>query len=465
MELVADHFNVVHSLSRPTIVVGSTILMQHMTRNRLPPLIFLFLLGGIESGSRAEDLPLEHRKVEVLVRELDSSSRKQRLQAERELIRRGNSILDQLPPPETKLPSAVREALLRIRTQVELDAALLSLRPSRVTLSGSIPLLRLLQELERQTANLLDYSGIPESALQEQSDVAWERIPYWEAVEEISKRHRLQLQTSNGQPLRLVPRPAEGVPPLALDLSGAIRIAWTSNRLIRLDKIPLNVRPNLQWIIEPRLRGLYATFRPRSIKLTADTNDLLPPVNPQATFEIPFGENNKCLDLQLDYSLPATHRYRTLRLEGEAEFEIAAGEERFEFASLDDAAPRAQRKGNLTVTFEAPRSEQPKSPDRRFTLLVRYDTAGPPFESHRLWIFHNRTFLKLPDGREIPPRGFETLLSQGRTVGLNYEFTLDPQSIPPDQIEKAAFVYIAPTRILTQTVPFRLSEVRFPDKD
>lgn len=403
----------------------------------------------------ADDRPFEQISPQELIERLDSNSREKRLEAERELIHRGSAVLDVLPNSVGKESPAVRESLLRIRTEIEQRAAIDSVRPSLVTLSGNMSLKQVAEELEKQTGNRLDLSALPAENLEEKHEIELERATYWRSVEEISRLYSVRLTTAAGGQLGLAARPDNNEFPLAFDLSSSIRVAWLGNDLRTQEQIGRLIRIRLQFVLEPRLRGLYGTFQPRDLSLITDSGEKLSPHDPGATFEIPCGEGGKVLEIGIDFDLPAQSTFRTLQLSGAGDLEIAAGEERFEFRRLNDHEPQALRKGNVAVTFEPEAPEATDAKLKRFGILVRYDTAGPPFESHRLWIFHNRTFITSTEGKEISPADHETVLQQGRIVGLNYEFPLTNQ-----ELEGGTFVYIAPTRILSHRISFRFPAVR-----
>jgi len=415
---------------------------------------------GFNAVGTAGEESLDGVSVKVLIERLGSNSRGERLRAERELIRRGTGVLEELPSPEEKLPVGVREALLRVRTEIEQRGAIESVRPSQVTVSGKMPLRKVLEEMERQTGNRLDTSGLTATELNEERDIKLERGTYWRAIDEVSRVYRVRLRADAGKPLGLVSRTTEDPHTTAtgvgVDLSSSIRVEWMGNEVREQAVVGEMVRVRLQFVLEPRLRGLYGTFRPREFLLTTDRGTKLEPHDPGATFEIPCGEGGKVLEIGLDFDLPMKERPRLLQLRGSGELEIAAGEERFEFKRLEAREPQGMRKGNVAVTFETEPTEENDAKLKRFGILVRYDTAGPPFESHRLWIFHNRTFVTLGNGQEILPAGYETVLQQGRMVGLKYDFPLTNE-----ELRGGSFIYMAPTRIVNQRVEFGFPAVRF----
>ncbi|MCA9092955.1 MAG: hypothetical protein KDA68_05685 [Planctomycetaceae bacterium] len=417
---------------------------------------------GFNALGGAGEESLDGVSVQVLIKQLGSDSRGERLGAERELIRRGTGVLEELPSPEEKFPVGVREALLRVRTEIEQRGAIESVRPSQVTVSGRMSLRKVLEEMERQTGNRLDTSGLTATELNEEREIELERETYWRAIEEVSRAFRVRLRTDAGKPLELVASATEDPPRTGtgqgVDLSSSVRVEWMGNEVREQTGVGEMVRARLQFVLEPRLRGLYGTFRPREFLLTTDRGTKLEPHDPGATFEIPCGEGGKVLEIGLDFDLPMNEQPRLLQLRGAGDLEIAAGEERFEFKRLGIREPQGMRKGNVAVTFETEPTEENDAKLKRFGILVRYDTAGPPFESHRLWIFHNRTFVTLENGQEILPAGYETVLQQGRIVGLKYDFPLTNE-----ELRGAWFIYMAPTRIVSERVEFRFPAARISE--
>ena len=102
-------------------------------------LVVTFVLGLVAQGSRAaeEQSAVSLRVlVEARLGELDAHSLVERSRAERQLLDLGPDVLPLLPAPDLVRSPAVREAVKRVRRQLEQRAARESALASRVTLHG-----------------------------------------------------------------------------------------------------------------------------------------------------------------------------------------------------------------------------------------------------------------------------------------------------------------------------------------
>ena len=89
---------------------------------------------------------LEQRVTE-LVRQLDHRELAQRQQAERQLIELGPDVLALLPSANNRLPAEMRQRLERIATTLQQQAATQDIEPSKITLSGRMPLDEAMRQL------------------------------------------------------------------------------------------------------------------------------------------------------------------------------------------------------------------------------------------------------------------------------------------------------------------------------
>src|SRR5262249_43432274 len=90
------------------------------------------------------------REVRQLLDDLGAATRAQRLAAEKRLFELGPKVLPLLPPSDLLPTISVRQAVHRIRVELERIAARESVLPSRVTLKGELSLADTLAEMTRQ---------------------------------------------------------------------------------------------------------------------------------------------------------------------------------------------------------------------------------------------------------------------------------------------------------------------------
>jgi hypothetical protein len=406
------------------------------------------------------------RDIRQLLSDLDADSRSKRQAAEKRLLELGPAVLPHFPPPELLPNAAVRDAVARIRTDLERRQAQSSVQPTRLTLRGTKSLQDWVLELSRQSGNTIDTSGLADSALDQQFELTLDNEPFWKVVGRLAERGNIRAHgDSTPRRLRLVPTATTGgVDELALDTKGAFRIATlavqqreiagrTDRQLVRLR---LEVTP------EPRLRPLFLQFAASDCMLRSGDRELLPH-NPDASYELPLTEGGGQFPVTLDFVALAKLPRDPLQLSGRFTITTAAGSESIRFGDLDRATGNrlgtARRRGGVTVTLHKARLArvEPRGHEARIAVSVAYDTGGPAFESHRQWMLHNEVFLETPEGKRIALNGGQETSRQGDgTIAVEYRFVDLPDPLPSYR-----FVYVAPTLILDVPVDFQLRGIKW----
>lgn len=416
------------------------------------------------------------QQVTRLIAELNSDSRTVRRRAEQTLLKLGPAVLPLLPPPELTPNAAVREAVRRIRVQLEQRLAQESVKASRVTLRGRLSLAGILAAITRQTGNRFETAPLADTLARQSLQVNYQHQTFWSVLADLSRRARLTFRsTPQGNALRPQLRSASAPPAeIAAETSTAFRLAVVSaeyrplfgNRKERLFRV--------RWSLtaEPRLRPLFVKYSGRDLQAVADDGTVLSPLDPEARYEIPAGEGAGPLKLRSDFVIPRTLTISRFHLRGQLQVLTAAAQLPIVFRDLSRAKGAAKRRGGVTVTVQSvrfsPPAQKPAATDGkkqgrksepqqtvRVGISVSYDTGGPAFESHRLWIFHNRVFLRGERGRPILPLpGFSTVLQRDGAVAVVYRF-----SLPAGRREKLSFVYVAPTLLIRVPVTINLSGI------
>ncbi|MBI5757217.1 MAG: hypothetical protein HZA46_01715 [Planctomycetales bacterium] len=413
----------------------------------------------------ADDSALQ-RDIQQLLRDLDADSRSKRQAAEKRLLELGPAVLTHFPPPELLPNAAVRDAVARIRTDLERRQAQTSVQPTRLTLRGTKTLRDWMVELSRQSGNTIDTSGLTVSTLDRQFEMTLDNEPFWKVVGLLAERGEIRAQAdSTPRRLRLVPTTTTGsVGELALDTKGAFRVATLAVQQreiagrtdLQLVRLRLEVTP------EPRLRPLFLQFAAKDCTLRSGDRELLPH-NPDASYELPLTEGAGQFPVTLDYVAPAKSPRELLQLRGRFTITTAAGSESIRFGDLDRATGNrlgvARRRGGVTVTLHKASFSrvEPRGHEARIAVSVAYDTGGPAFESHRQWMLHNEVFLETPEGKRIALNGGQETSRQGDgTIAVEYRFVDLPDPLPSYR-----FVYVAPTLILDVPVDFQLREIKW----
>lgn len=422
-------------------------------------------------GENRADLEGEVRQ---LVADLSAETRAQRLAAEKRLLELGTKALPHLPAPELLPTLSVKEAVRRIRTELERSAARESVLPSRVTLASKLSFGEALAEISRQTGNRLDRGLLSESLLKMPVNLDLKEVPFWQALDDLAGRFKVRYEyDAVARGLKLAP--AEAATRTAesqVSYSGAFRIEGlpadrvqrTAGRGKDLKAGPSEdlLRVSLVLMPEPRLRPLFLHYATRDINVRTADRLSLKAFSPEASYELPLGEGGGASRIEVDFLIPAAHLAKSLELQGKLQCTTAAGNEAIRFTELAKAQESgggniARRRGGVTVTLGRVRVTRlsPGKQEARIAVTVAYDTGGPAFESHRTWILHNEVYLEDPVGKRLRLNGgSETTLQGDGGVGIEYRFVDLPDPLPD-----YTFVYVAPTLIVDVPIEFQIQSV------
>jgi|GEM_PF-460880 len=450
----------------------------------------LLAAGLLAEIALADDGDVAPQRVSALLKQLDANSRQERQSAEKELLELGPAILDALPPPDLLPNVAVREAVRRLRIQLERAAAEQSIRASRVTLTGEYGVRDLVAAISEQTGNNVvcaatlpdsvgtatdsDNSTTPSDSRPASSGndttaandvfdqklaIDWSDEPFWNAIGQIEAAGLRARFPANGSSLVLTPVAATANPPTGprhiqqafrIDALNVERreIAGTDNVLVR---VPLRI------LCEPRLRPLFLRCSMSDWSLSTGVQNVNP-FSPGSRVEIPLGDGGREAKLELSFlANSAAARRENLTLAGRLTLLTAALEREITFPKLGEAEGLTRRRGGVTVTVN--QAQIRSSDDRSFSARVRtqigYDSRAQAFESHQTWIFHNQVFLRDPDGNKYAANdGFSTLFQGDGSVGVEYRF-----SHLPNKPAEWQFTYVAPTLLIDVPLDVRIDGI------
>lgn len=440
--------------------MGARIVLRLSDLMSTFPLMILVIVTG---SAYAEDQTSPkgdvRQTVEMLLKKLDSPMLSERVQAERSLLDLGPESLTFLPPPELTPSDSVREAVKRIRVQLERRAARDSALASLVRLSGEMTLAAVLKEVTAQTRNRVELAADAQELANQKISVDYDNRPFWECLDDICQRMKL-VSTFDAQrnALLLGLRSSKSPVELVVQRSGPYRMAIhaadvrpiVGNETARLLRISGKVS------LEPRLRPLFLHFAAGDLSAVTTDGQKLQPWNPAARYEHPVGDAGREVPLQLDYLIPMGESQSAVNLRGRLSVQLAAGTERVVFDRTSQSAGTARRRGGVTVrlrevAFEPPQGEEIQA---QIKVTVSYDAGGPAFESHRTWMFHNVVYMENEAHRRFEFTDYDTLLQVNGAVGVDYRWEHLPS--PATQYQ---FVYEAPTLILDLPLNVNLDAV------
>ena len=410
--------------------------------------------------------------IEELLRELEAPTLADRTRAERKLLDLGPDVLPLLPAPELTPNVSVREAVRRVRVQLERRAAKESALSSRITLRGETTIAELLNQFTKQTRNRVELSGKARDAEKTSLTVVFDDRPFWECLDEVCERLKLRAEfDAQRAALKLVPRGTSDPVELAVQRSGPFRLAIHSAEIRPVvgaaDRRLLRVAGRIA--VEPRLRPLFLHFATSEMKGSVVEGKSLAPWNPAARYEHPVSDAGREVPVQFDYLLPHSAdpddkaAPTKINLSGRIALQLAAGTERIVFDKTSQTPGASRRRGGVTVRLREVKFEplaadaaQPADQLRaEIGVAVSYDTGGPAFESHRTWMFHNAVYLETEAGRRIDFTEYDTNQQADGAVAVGYRW--DKLAAPATQYK---FVYEAPTLILDLPLDVKLEGIK-----
>ena len=398
-----------------------------------------------------------------LIQKLDDNQRSVRQQAELKLVELGKPVLTLLPPPELVSSQSVREALVRVRLQIEKQAARESIQASRINLTGRFTLKHILQEISQQTGNQLDLTHLSDTQLKQRLNVRFDNTSFWKAIDDLSTKQMLvyringprdQLQFLEQSADQRQTSPANP----KVCYNGPFRISIDDLQSRPLAGSPDRELLRITFLIqaEPRLRPLFLSYAASKLKAQGVSGMSLPPFNPSAKYELPLGEGGKNLKFTMQWILNSKERPPQVKVQGNLEMELAAETLPITFDDLTRSQGAVRRRGNVSVELiETERTNQ----DLNVRIALSYDYGGPAFESHRTWIYHNRAYLEDAQGKKFWLDGSSqtTLESMGK-IGVLYRFRNLPTSA-----SKFGFTYLAPTLITAAPIELNFDQLKLTE--
>ena len=408
---------------------------------------------GPAGRADAADAQVDGQRIKELVAQLDAATRAERAAAESELLRLGPSILDLLPPPDLLDSAAARDALRRLRVQLELQAAEESVQSSLVTLTGSLTAIEATDEITRQTGNFIRWEGSTETG-SAPMELQLDAVPFWRAVEELARAADAgwRVDDATGAVL-FVDGPG---------VSDRLSVSAASAYAVAVQSVQYRgnaVRVEFQVLAEPRLRPLFVSIADADFAAATEV-ERLSLFSPKARTELPMTSRSPAQFAVLFQQPSSIAAEQPLRVEGKIIVHTAAAPTDVRFKDLTARVPVARRRGGVTVTLD--RVRWPIIEERqaaRIRMSIAYDAGGPEFESHRTWIYHNEVFLEAPDGERFPVNdGFDTTAQADGGVALEYRF----KDLPTGPHTDWQLVYVAPTLLVDVPVEFAFPDLMLP---
>jgi hypothetical protein len=421
----------------------------------------LLMMLALATGA---DAPTPELKLEVnhWVKRLDAPELRMRTEAENKLLAIGPKILDILPQYDNHSPATEaqrREAVGRIRDQLERRVAEESTSPTRVTLRAvDRPLSEILADISAQTGNKFkDFRPqMGQTADNPTLSIVFSKTPFWQAVDTTFAKANLAPYPFAGKDeMGYKSREPNTLPTGGrISYAGPLRLEATTLTAERSLAVAGagSLKLDIQVAWEPRLRPITLKIPLADIRATDDRGNLIAVENPESESEQTVGQGNAAVDFQL----PLVNPPRTARaigsIKGNLKVLLPGKVETFEFTNLKDARKIEQHRAGVGVFVD---DVQQNGGVWQVRMRVRFENAAGALETYRSWIYNNEAYLEAAKGK-IPNGGFETTSQGNNEVGVAYDFDL------PNGPAGLKFVYKTPAMLSSISLPFEFKDLALP---
>ena len=415
-----------------------------------------FLLMAQTDGLATDTGSTTDLKSEVsrLIRQLDNNERSQREAAEKALVELGVEALNLLPPITPRTPAEVKERLGRIRKTLETASAESIAQPSLVTLAGEMSLTDALQAMEQQTGNRV--TGYERRS--GQVKVAFDKTPYWQALDEVLDQANLNINEFGGEASALVltARPENQASRANTGVySGVFRLEalrLESRRDLRNPAVN-GMRFSLGVAWEPRVAPIGLRQQLSEITVLDERGEALSVTGNQGALNASAELGMSAIEFGIPLPLASREAKRIGSIKGRFTALVPGRVESFEFTDIGNARDVEQERAGVVVTFERLRQNVDLYELR---MALRFDDAANALESHRGWVYQNEAYLTDKDGKKLENVGFQATRQETNEVGVAYLFDL------PDGPEGCKFVYKTPALVLQLPVEYELKDIELP---
>ncbi len=409
------------------------------------------------------------QKIDRLVRQLNDDHAARRDEAEQSLLKLAptgsaeqcDDFLELLPSPIEGMPAEVRLRLARLRKQIETEQSSRVLAASRLTLSAQgMELGELFEKIHAQTGNrLTDHrEQFGQDATPRPVTIDLTDEPFWPALDKILDATNMTVYPfSEEETLAIIDR-EQGALPRAEGASyaGPFRIQAV-NVVARRDlRSPAQQGTRVEFEIawEPRLRPIALSQPIESLEITADDGTRIAPTNTQTVLNVEVQSGSHATELTIPLVLPPRSVSKLASFHGTMSALVPGRLVEFKFHNLDKPKGTTQSRGGVTVELRGVRKNQELW---EVHMRLKVESAETGLESHRGWVFSNRTYLLNKQGELIDHAGFETTMQSKSEVGLAYFFDL-----PDGDLSQYTWVYRTPAAIVRMPVEYTLKDIPLP---
>ncbi len=418
------------------------------------------LLSGVILASDASPDQVDLRdQANDLIARLNAGSAADRQTAEEELIKLGVAILDHIPTDTNGLPQEMKLRLRRIRERLEQVASKTVTQATAVTLTGKHRLSAILREFESQTQNrVIDFRNqIGQTSTDPEVDVAFEKTPFWQALDFVMAKTNLMIDPYGGGVRTLALIEAEQgqqVTGSRIAYSGLFRFDPQTLRAVRSLRNPLDnqlvLTVEITW--EPHMTPLAILHPIESLSIRDQNDDPMQVDDKGQAIETSVQNEVASVEVDLPFVLPKRSVGEIKSLKGEIIALVPGRDTTFTFANLERARNVERDQAGAKVVLQRVRKN---ANVQQVRILIQFDDMAAALKNHRGWVYSNKAYLQDDKGRTIEAAGFETTRQQRNEVGLAYNF------VTPS-LDGYSFVYKTPAAIIQLPVKYELHNIALP---
>ncbi|MDA7951356.1 MAG: hypothetical protein MPJ24_07685 [Pirellulaceae bacterium] len=404
------------------------------------------------------------KEVEAAIKEFSNNSYAQRFRAERRVLELGADVIPILEKlPENDLRPEARLHIRRILEQLRESAFKTDIRPSLVTLEGTMMVSELFDEIELQTQNKIDPSEIrwgDEDILGKTLSVNYQKLTFWEVFDQLLDESSADIYSysSHEEGLRIIQRlPDRRLRYGSASYDGAFRIAPVSASVHStfLAETESQVHLELEVMWEPRLRPLSLTLTGDTLVATTEYDTPVEIDEGESHSETPLSIGEFSSSFSIHFPKPHPSVKKISKLRGIVQAHIPSRFKRFSFEQLK--SKQTQTADETTVTFTTTKKEN----DEMTSIYFQVQFESPSTDSPLFygWLEHiEPTLVHKETGEVLKPYGY---VDRNSVESRTFEFQC-PFEVSAEDLKNYVFIASVPSDITCHEIPFMLKDIILP---
>ena len=415
--------------------------------------VAVFIADASAQTRQQDDMKVATRVAELQI-QLEDANLAKREAAEKELISLGSAVLDYLEPVTDDTSTETIERIGRVRKALESAAVEAFTKPQKISMRGSFTIKEAIDTLAKKSNNKIVFpEGLEQAAVAKKIDLDFEDLPFWRAVDELSKKASMKVDTFSSQPGEIMLVPAEPkARELPVDSSGifqatVLQISATRN----LDNPALNycgVRIRIRW--EPRLAPILLSLPASKIKVVDEFDEVIKLPNPDAVLSAGVQPEIPEVEMVVPIGLVDRQVENISELHATLQATLPGRSESFEFKKIGRLkAGFRQSKAGVSVSYEGfEKNEDLYGVKMKYT----FDQAGGALDSHLSWVYENPLHLVDRDGKKYTALTKESAGRTENSVAIRYYFPVDPAPMNL-RCETPAAIVSTEVKLLLRDIP------------